>query len=129
MIKGDNIIKTLSHSYIHVVAANVLKRTTPVDQDVVILDHTFRSLFGVSCAIVQKLFQICSFGKDVKVKHLLWALYFLKKYETDTNMIEQFESCGKTVHKYIWDKVLPKIAAQLPKVVSKELFSFFKSKK
>lgn len=57
----------------------------------------------------------------LKHDHLLYALDFLKRYETETVMELKYNKTPKTLRKWIWVYV-KKIAALKPKVVSVGVF-------
>jgi hypothetical protein len=58
------------------------------------------------------------FSNEVKVKHVLWALLFLKTYGNEAQMSAMAQVDRKTFRKWIWI-VVPGIAQLYEKVVSR----------
>lgn len=73
----------------------------------------FRSYYGVSPAICQELWELLGYaiGLDANVqpKHLLWALSFMKKYETMVVNTTDFNSSAHTF-RYYCHMIIQKIA-------------------
>ena len=84
---------------VYVAAKPIIGAAPPLDRD-------FISLFGVTPKVVAAIWNITSFDHDVKLKHLLWALVFLKVYSAEKPLMCL---CGvknrHTYRKYVW-KVL-----------------------
>ena len=72
-----------------------------VDGDV---ERNFRALFGVSTNTCYLIWRKCKFDPALKIKptHLLWALYFLKTYDTVAVMATRMRVSKRTLSKWIW---------------------------
>jgi hypothetical protein len=70
------------------------------------VDRTFKSLFGCSIIVAHLLWNYmiihCDSLDEIRVKHMLWALCFLKSYATESQMAVWFDADRKTVRKYVW---------------------------
>lgn len=65
----------------------------------------FKAFFGVSpkiCELVWDQIQN-KLENDSHPKHLLWALLFLKQYNTETTNSVLIKADEKTIRKYIWN--------------------------
>ena len=79
----------------------------------------FRSNYGLNpeqCVSLWKKIR-CKLADDVRSRHLLWSLFFLKTYNTETVSASKFMVTRKTYRKYLW-KVVKAIAKVAPDVVS-----------
>ena len=73
--------------------------------------------FGCSIRTIQFTWILCDFPTRTKPKHLLWALTFLKTYETEPLMARKFHCTRPTVRKYIWP-IVEEISGRLDQMVS-----------
>jgi len=84
----------------------------------------FRAHFGISpitCAILwKKLVDNAVLPQGRKPVHLLWALYFLNRYETEEVAASTFGVDEETYRKWYW-KLVVAIAKLKPSVVSLEV--------
>jgi len=94
------------------------------------VDRTFKSLFGCSIFIAYQLKIFLDFYHtnidSHNIKHMLWALCFLKLYPTEDQMAAWFDADRVTVRKHLWF-MLKQIANLHDDVVSyfTILFLFF----
>eukprot|EP00977_Amphora_coffeiformis_P008565 scaffold1938_cov260-Amphora_coffeaeformis.AAC.1 len=65
-------------------------------------DRMFRSHFGCSPDICSILWQQITRGCNGMPYHLLWALNFLKSYDTEDVMACRFHVTRNTLRKWIW---------------------------
>jgi hypothetical protein len=76
---------------------------------VLINARRFKALFGVSasrCAHIWRRLQIDEvLPSKATPKHLLWALYFLKVYDSENNMAGRCGCDEKTLRKWIWKMI------------------------
>jgi hypothetical protein len=79
---------------------------------------SFKSNYGihpeVSLVLYQKLRLV---DCQLPIKHLLWALVFLKTYATKDSLAKKFSTMRKTLRKHVWP-VVKKIASLADRVVS-----------
>ena len=115
----------VSYKDVYIAATNVLNIVVPCNDEVFVCNRVLRSLFGTPSKVIKRLWEICDFGKNVQMKHMLWTLLFLKKYKTEDNMSKQLDADPKTLRKYIWTEVLPIIARNYNKLVSTFLYLVF----
>jgi hypothetical protein len=94
----------------------------PVNSDKLARDR-FASSYGTEPLIVAILWQMlmnnsnkCDNSKPYP-KHLLWALMFLKSYDTEMNIASRLRVDEKTYRKWLWI-ILPWIATLKRDVVS-----------
>jgi AraC-like DNA-binding protein len=66
----------------------------------------FRSLFGCSPKVLTALFNTLLkqnlISTSAKVQHLMWALAFLKSYNTESYFAMTYRVSEKTIRKWIW---------------------------
>jgi hypothetical protein len=66
----------------------------------------FRNMFGCSPKVVAALFntllQQTLINSNDKVHHLMWALAFLKSYNTENHFSTMYHVSEKTIRKWIW---------------------------
>ena len=86
-------------------------------------DRDFRSFFGCSPVTCGTIWVKCDgFSKSTKPKHLLWALLFLKSYETEKKLCVLVGiSCRQKYRETVWP-IIYKLSSLRKKVVSS--FSF-----
>ena len=118
-------MKDRSFSYFHVAAANILNIAVPHGNKIILSDRVFRSSFGASIVVIRKLWKLCSFLPGTQPKHMLWALLFMKTYDTGPNISRQVGASEKTVRKFVWDNVIKEIAAHAAELVSGSTYAFF----
>lgn len=84
--------------------------------------------FGVDSLVTAKIWDMTkpSLPTKVKPKHLLWALMFMKVYNSELVFASWAGVTPKTYRKYCW-MIIEAIAKQVRNVVSskKHFFSFF----
>ena len=73
--------------------------------------------FGCSIRTILFTWIMCEFSRKTKPKHLLWALTFLKTYETEPLMARKFNVTRPTLRKYILP-VVEEILGKLDQMVS-----------
>ena len=74
--------------------------------DVTLDDCGFRAHLSCSldnCSILWETIEGCP---GMMTKHLIWALYFLKTYNTEDTLATQFGTTRKTYHHWIWTVLL-----------------------
>jgi len=71
-----------------------------------VVDRVFKSIFGCSLFISHVLWNYllvhAYLPREIQIKHMLWALCFLKQYPTEDQMAAWFAADRNTVRKYIW---------------------------
>ena len=82
-----------------------------------VLDCTFCLFFGTSPKTCASLWKICNFPSKSRPKHLMWALMFLKSYDTENKLSSLAGVSLKTFQKWIW-LIIDEIAKVMHKVVS-----------
>ena len=82
----------------------------------------FIGIFGVSPHVCSLLWQMVKEKINIKHKHLLWTLYFLRHYPTHHEMSFWCGVSRVTVHKYIWNII--NVISKLP-LVSLHLCDIF----
>lgn len=70
-------------------------------------DRTFRSLFGTSPDVCSELWEWCQSHRlrpshGMKPIHILWALRFLKSYDTEDVFATWAHTTRKTWRKWVW---------------------------
>ena len=82
------------------------------------LERDFRTLFGCSPVTCSVIWVKCDFSHQVKRKHLLWALMFLKTYGTEATLtVKAGISDRKCFRETIWP-IIKKIASLRKREVS-----------
>ena len=83
--------------------------------------RAFRSNYGLkpsTCVIVwKKIKRSGSVDHDIKCRHLLWGLFFLKTYSTESIAAYKFNVMRKTYRRYLW-RIIKAIASLATEVVS-----------
>jgi hypothetical protein len=101
-------------------AGHVVVAAGPIIGAAPLVMRDFVSLFGVSPKVCAAVWNITSFDDDVKLQHLLWALLFLKTYQTETPLMKLANcTCRKTFRKYVW-KVLSALRLKSTNIVSRQ---------
>ena len=77
----------------------------------------FRSFFGTSPKTCASLWKISNFPSKTRPKHLMWALMFLKSYDTEIKLSSLAGVSPKTFRKWIW-VIIDEIGKTMHKVVS-----------
>ena len=84
-------------------------------------DKDFRSLFGVGLQVCCQTYRLCEQSNNLpdrcEPKFFLWALMFLKLYDTESVLARMAKTTRKTYRKWVWP-VLECIARLYPQVVS-----------
>ena len=102
--------------YIFLAVANEMIRTNQRDRRFKMADRTFRAFFGVGLITCVKLWEMCNFPAKTKPKHMMWALMFLKTYDTEEVLASCANTTPKTFRKWIWP-LIDGIALQKKKLV------------
>ncbi len=74
----------------------------------------FKAHFGVSSRICEILWNRINRPRHILPKHLLWALLFLKSYNTENIMSTILKHDEKTIRLYVWTVI--DLLADLPVV-------------
>lgn len=99
-------------------AENVVVAAHPIIGAAPVVLRDFVSLFGVSPRVCAAVWNCTSFDHDVKLRHLLWGLLFLKTYMKETPLMNiACCTCRKTFRKYVW-KVLSSLQLKACSFVS-----------
>jgi len=108
--------------------ANSIFSRMDADRAPAAVDRTFKSLFGCSIAIAYFLWMKMCYCNEKNmqgsVKHMLWALCFLKLYPTEDQMSVWFNADRITVRKWVWI-MLHQMAYMHHNVVSMLLLNIF----
>lgn len=65
--------------------------------------RVFREFFGTTPEVCSVLFEIISIDHfDLHQEHLLWALLFIKQYQTEAIISALADVTEKTARKWIW---------------------------
>lgn len=82
-------------------------------------ERRVRSLFGVSTSVMTHVWRMIrlSVDRSLRAQHLLWALYFLKVYPTETAAAAVLHVDEKTFRKYLWPMVYELATMRLVSVV------------
>ena len=109
--------------FMQLAAATFVKNLTKKKSETEKL-NTYQAHFGVSPEVTSKLWDLINNneGKDLKVRptHLLWALFFLKSYDTEETMSSRIDVSRKTVRKWL-EEVLLRLHDAKDKVVSQQI--------
>ena len=89
----------------------------------------FKSSFGISVEVYIILWNMLlpQFDEEPQPpaqKHLLWALYFLKSYSTESLAAGVFGTSGKTFRKHTHSMIM-RISSQMNSVVSDKILELF----
>lgn len=73
-------------------------------------DRAFREHFGCSPMVIPSLWNMLQINellptKDHELKHLLWALYFMKVYPKDGPLSTALSADPKTIRRYVWPMI------------------------
>ena len=77
-------------------------------------DRNLKAFFGVTFIILENIWEFITPG-NIKPKHLLWSMAYLKLYNTEDVMSNMFKCDQKTFRKYVrlvllhLDEVLPDV--------------------
>jgi hypothetical protein len=73
------------------------------------LQNKFVGSFGVSCDVVSHIWEYLvayeKLDKNKRPKHLLWALFFMKTYETEAVLTQIFGATEKTIRTHVWETI------------------------
>ena len=99
--------------------ALILNRRRNQDNYTDTFDRDFRSFFGCSPVVCGIIWVKCDgFFSYTEPKHLLWALLFLKSYETEKKLTSIVKiSCRQHYRETVWPIIL-KLSSLRKKVVS-----------
>ena len=90
--------------------------------------RSFKAQYGIRPEICLVLFRrLRIVNCRPQIKHLLWALAFLKTYSTEDVLAAKVGTTRKTFRKRVWE-IVPKIAQLATHVVSGELISLLVSR-
>ena len=112
----------------YVLAKDVMGQRRRKTVSSVVKERRFRSLFGVPpsvCVeIVYRLVELRIINKKgAHAVHLLWTLFFMKRYNTYETNAASFNCDEKTYRKWVW-VVIEGIAQLFPDIVSKDEIFF-----
>lgn len=100
---------TVRPSYFRKIAGKVIRRA---GRSTAIAERRFRAFFGTSprvCARLWYLLLTCGHYESEKPVHILWALMFLRLYETEHVNASLAQVDEKTFRKWTW-KVISKLS-------------------
>lgn len=70
-------------------------------------DRTVRACFGASLSVICSVWilieQPCSYARGMRRRHLLWALHFLKVYDSESASATYFRISRPTWRKWVWE--------------------------
>ncbi len=108
---------TRAHTFIlaaRAIDGRVIRGGRATDEDI----RSFKSDYGIRPEVCLVLFRkLRLVDCRVPIKHLLWALAFLKTYATEDSLAKKFSTTRKTLRKHVWP-VVKKIASLANSVVS-----------
>lgn len=76
-------MKNYFHTFVKEGSLILQRKRTTISKT---FDRDFRTLFGCSLIVCGVIWVKCKFPRWVEPKHLLWALMFLKLYETEKTL-------------------------------------------
>ena len=109
MIIAPSAFRLLGWDIIHRIPINASINHTASTTIEARREAVFRSAFGVSSDVCSHTWEYLSTSnrmvegqKKAKPTHLLWALMFLKKYETEIFLCCLLSTTEKTLRKWVW---------------------------